>query len=235
MDVRGIIQSYWADFVSLLFPNRCCACETQLKKGEQTICLACSVDLPLTGFHLHKDNPVAKRFWGRVDITHATALYYFTKGGKVQHLVHQLKYKDRTDVGTLLGNKLGQELLKWPDHTDIDMVVPVPLHPKKKHLRGYNQSDFLAQGIADTMDIDFEPDLLERNTHTDSQTKKSREERWLNVKDVFGVKEVDKVVGRHILLVDDVMTTGATLEACASKLLELPNTKVSIATIAMAE
>lgn len=235
MSLLGTIQSYWADFIGLLYPSRCCACETQLKKGEQTICLACSVDLPLTGFHLHDDNPVAKRFWGRANITHATALYYFTKGGKVQHLVHQLKYNDRTDVGTLIGNNLGKELMQWPDHKDIDMVVPVPLHPKKQHLRGYNQSDFLAQGIADVMGIDFEPDLLERKTYTDSQTKKTREERWLNVKDVFGVKQPNKAQGKHILLVDDVMTTGATLEACATKLLALPNTRVSIATIAMAE
>lgn len=235
MSTWGVIQSYWADFVALLFPNRCCACDTQLKKGEQTICLSCSIDLPLTGFHNYDDNPIAKRFWGRADITHATALYYFTKGGKVQHLVHQLKYNDRIDVGTLLGNNLGRELMQWPDHATIDMVVPVPLHPKKQHQRGYNQSDFLAQGIAEVMDIEFAPDLLARDTYTDSQTKKTREERWLNVKDVFSVKQLDKAQGKHILLVDDVMTTGATLEACASKLLQLPNTKVSIATIAMAE
>lgn len=235
MQLVGTIQNYWADFVALLYPRLCGACGDHLNKGEETICLSCQFDLPLTGFHKDPESPIAKRFWGRVPLQQATALYYFSKGGKVQHMIHELKYHGRTDVGEFMGRQLGRELHKDGALADIDAIIPVPLHPKKQRQRGYNQSEHFASGIAQVLQVPVLAEALSRVSYTESQTQKSREDRWLNVKDVFEVTDPTILEGQHLLLVDDVMTTGATLEACAYKLLAVPGTRVSVATIAMAE
>lgn len=235
MQLLAAIQTYWFDFVGLLFPNLCAACNQHLQKGEKVVCLQCMVELPLTGFHKQADNPIAKRFWGRVPLQGATALYYFTKNGKVQHMIHQLKYNNHQEVGIYMGEHLGRELKKDQQLLDVDLVVPVPLHPQKLLQRGYNQSTAFAQGISQVLDIPVAEDAVRRVSYTESQTRKSREERWLNVKDVFELAQPALVQGKHVLLVDDVMTTGATLEACATQLLSTGNTRVSVATIAMAE
>lgn len=229
------IGEYLSGFVGLFFPNTCCACGNLLVKGERIVCLACLHDMPFTDFHLQHDNVIAKRFWGRVDVYAATSLLHFQKGNKVQQLVHQLKYNERDDVGVYLGEMLGKQLKDTPDFGDISVVVPVPLHWRKKLKRGYNQSACFAEGIANEMGIETSNSLLQRARHTQTQTKKTREERWLNVKDVFALKNPEKYHGQHILLVDDVVTTGATLEACSQKLLQIPGVRVSIATIAVAE
>lgn len=178
---------------------------------------------------------VAKRFWGRVDVHAATSLLHFQKGNKVQQLVHELKYRGREDVGIYLGEMMGKQLLKSEEFKDVDVVASVPLHWRKQLSRGFNQSACFGEGIANSMGIENNANLLRRATHTQTQTKKTREERWLNVKDVFEVHKPEHYQGKHILLVDDVITTGATLEACAQKLLTIPGVKVSIATIAVAE
>lgn len=232
---QGTLRQYLTDFVSLFFPRQCAACGNYLVKGERVVCLNCLHDLPSTDFHLQHDNAIAKRFWGRVGVHAATALFHFEKGNKVQVLVHELKYKGRDDVGIYLGEMLGNQLVGADGFKDVAIVVPVPLHWRKKLKRGYNQSACFAEGIAKAMDVGATDSLLQRARHTQTQTKKTREERWLNVKDVFELHNPEKYEGKHILLVDDVITTGATLEACAQQLLLIPGVKVSIATIAVAE
>jgi ComF family protein len=233
--IRHVVSNYLADFWGLFFPNTCCGCGNHLVKGERILCLTCLHDMPFTDFHLQDDNVIAKRFWGRVEVHAATALLHFQKGNKVQQLVHQLKYNQRDDVGVYLGEIMGKQLKHTETFSDVALVVPVPLHWRKKLKRGYNQSACFAQGIAAEMGIETSSNLLQRSTNTQTQTKKTREERWLNVKDVFALNGPEKYQGQHVLLVDDVVTTGATLEACAQKLLQIPGVRVSIATIAVAE
>lgn len=228
-------RNYWQGFISLLFPPLCMACNQVLKGQEQVLCLSCRTDLPYTQFHLQEDNIVAKRFWGRVEIAHATALFHFTKGGKVQQLIHHLKYEDRPDAGIYAGELLGRQLQESHSFGPIDLILPVPLHPKKQRKRGYNQSAAFGQGISKVLKVPLRDDILRRAVFTESQTHKNRDERWQNVKDVFELADADSIENKHILLVDDVVTTGATLEACAIKLLEAKDVRVSIATIAMAD
>ena len=220
------------DFLSLIFPKVCYACGKSLFKTEDCICTSCLFHLPKTNYHLFSDNPVVKLFWGRTNIYSASSLYSFSKGSKVQHLIHQLKYRGKKEIGTSLGKYYGKELKTAPMFSSANIVLPVPLHPKKLKKRGYNQSETFAQGIAESMDAESPNGILIRTYASETQTKKSRFERWKNVEEIFKITSPEKIEGKHILLVDDVVTTGATLEACANKLLEVPNTKVSIATIA---
>jgi len=223
------------DILNLFFPNVCQACGEPLNQQEKVICISCQLNLPETGFHLHEDNPVSKVFWGRVDLNAATSFLFFNKGGNVQKLIHSLKYKNKKEVGEFLGDLLGRSLINSPYFENIDVVVPVPLHPKKYQTRGFNQSEIIASGIANAMNITNDFSNLVRLVNTDSQTRKSRLSRWENVKSAFGIRDPEKFSGKHILLVDDVLTTGATIEACASKILDLKNTKVSVATLAYAQ
>ncbi len=228
-------KAYLSGFLGLFMPSLCSACGNHLVQGEHIICLTCYHDLPFTDFHLQHDNAIATRFWGRVDVHAATALMHFEKGNKVQQLVHELKYKGRDDVGEYLGELLGKQLKHAEAFKDVAQVIPVPLHWRKKLKRGYNQSACFAEGIAKAMDIEVNLELLQRARHTQTQTKKSRDERWINVKDVFKLHKPEQYTGMHVLLVDDVVTTGATLEACAQQLLQIPGVRVSIATIAVAD
>lgn len=222
------------DFIALIFPNNCAACGNPLLKTEQCICLHCQYYLPKTNFHLQVENPVSKMFWGRVPVYSAAAYYNFIKGGNVQELIHQLKYKGRTQVGVTVGNWYGNELKTVDSYKTVDVIIPVPLHYKKIKKRGYNQSALFAKGLANGMNVHLVLDNLYRATATESQTRKSRYKRWQNVESVFKLKNIDALKGKHILLVDDVVTTGATLEACAQTLLQVPDVKISIVTMAFA-
>ncbi len=227
-------QTYFADFVSLIFPELCQACAKSLYRNEELICADCLYHLPFTDFHLNADNPVAQQFWGRVPIEAAAAMLYFSKGSRVQNLMHQLKYKNKPEVGVYLGKLAGKRLLENSLFAKADLIVPVPLHKHKELKRGYNQSLSFAEGLSEKMLVAVENNNLIRTMNTESQTKKSRTSRYENMKDVFAVKIPEKLVGKHILLVDDIITTGATLEACCNVLLEIPDVKVSIAAIASA-
>ncbi len=222
------------DFISLIFPQVCATCGKSLYKNEMNICTYCIYQLPKTNFHLEEDNPIAKIFWGRINIQAATAFYGFNKGGRVQHLIHQLKYKGHKEIGVTVGKLYGFELKGNNKFNSVDVIVPVPLHPKKEKKRGYNQSAFFATGLATTMDTDTNFDILLRTIESETQTKKSRLSRWQNVETIFQLKNGASLKDKHILLVDDVVTTGATLEACAQTLMQIPNVKISIATIAYA-
>ena len=222
------------DFIGLFYPNLCLACGDNLPPFDEIICLKCQFKLPRTGFHEHLENPFTERFWGRVRIESGAALYYYTKGGKVQQLIHRLKYEHRPQIGYKLGQLYGRQLKEAAAFTEIDAIVPVPLHPRKKHQRGYNQAAEFGRGLAEAMDVPQFAHALARRSYTSTQTRKSRTERLENVLQAFLVNRPEQVRGRHLLLVDDVMTTGATLEACATRLLEVPDTKLSLATIAIA-
>lgn len=230
-----LIPSWGRDLFGLLFPNLCNACGASLFLGEKLICTKCLFDLPLTDYHLYQENKVMKQLWGRVPLNAAMALLYFRKGAKAQRLIHSLKYNGKTDVGMLLGSMIGERIKLDSIYSDIDFIVPVPLHHQKLRSRGYNQSSFIAEGIAQTINIPFKEEILIRTISTESQTRKNRFSRYENMKAVFKVPETDQITGKHILLVDDVITTGATLEACANALLVQGALKVSIAALAFAE
>jgi ComF family protein len=222
------------DFISLIFPQVCVSCGKSLYKNEHTICTYCIYHLPKTNYHLDNDNPIAKIFWGRINIYSAAAFYGFNKGGKVQHLIHQLKYKGRKEVGFTVGKLYGYELKECESFRTVDTIIPVPLHVKKIKKRGYNQSESFAEGLASSMEVNTDFKTLFRANESETQTKKSRFSRWQNVESIFQLREINSLQGKHILLVDDVITTGATLEACAQTLLQIPDIKISIVTIAYA-
>lgn len=226
--------NYLNDFFALIFPNFCSGCGNTLSKGEEVICTFCQFNLPQTNFHLEKNNPVEKKFWGRVNITQAAAFYFFQKASKIQHLLHELKYKGKKEIGVKLGKMFGSHL-KNSEFSSVDIIIPVPLHPSKERKRGYNQSDLLAQGLSETLNKPWSREIVRRVKATESQTKKTRMERWKNVEEIFEVKKPELLHDKHLLLVDDVITTGSTLEACGNALLQAKNSKLSIAVIAFAQ
>ena len=228
------IAGYLSDFLALFYPNYCLGCGGSLVEGEKCLCLQCLVQLPKTNFHLQKNNPVEMLFAGRVPVFRATAFCSFHKGSLVQQLVHQLKYKGKQKIGTYLGFLFGLNLLESDDFQSIDVIIPIPLHWHKKKKRGYNQSEAICDGIAKGMKKTCDYSLLIRTIDTKTQTKKSRYNRWENVSQIFKVLQPEKLEGKHVLLVDDVVTTGATLESAAQILLEVPNIKISIACLAWA-
>jgi len=221
------------DFFNLLFPRLCAACNEALLKNEDVICNACQISLPKTNYHLDKENQLNKVFWGRVDVEMVASYYHFTKKSKVQSLLHQLKYSNNKEVGEKIGLLYGFELKNSSLFDKIDVVIPVPLHPKKLKRRGYNQSEWFANGLAKSLKIELDITSLYRKVDSQTQTKKSRYNRWQNVGEIFGVKDVKQLTGKSILLVDDVVTTGATLEGCAQVLKTL-GCKIFIVTIACA-
>jgi len=223
------------DIIGLLFPELCNACGTHLYYGEKEICTKCLYDLPYTDYHRHRENRVAKQLWGRLPVDAATAMLYFKKGTKVQNLMHALKYKGKTEVGVKLGNLLSEKLKSSEAYKEIDFIIPVPLHPAKEKIRGYNQSEFIAKGIAEVLAAEISTTHLVRTKITESQTKKSRYTRFENMQEVFRVNKKEELANKHVLLVDDVITTGATLEACGNTLIEIGVKKLSIAAIAFAE
>lgn len=231
----NVVASYFDDFLSLIFPVTCAACGNSLYKHEETICTICINQLLKTNFHLDKDNPVAKHFWGKVEIENAAAFLYFEKGGKVQNLMHQFKYRQRPEIGTEIGELYGDQLKSSGVFNSCDVIIPVPLHKSKLRSRGYNQSEFFATGLSQNLGIPTDFTNLYRAIKTSSQTRKKAYDRFKNMEDIFRLKETDAFEDKHILLVDDVITTGSTLEACAATLLKVPNTKVSIATMAYAK
>ncbi|GMT45204.1 MAG: amidophosphoribosyltransferase [bacterium] len=228
------LYTWTSDLAGLLFPKSCLLCGKTLHQQEEVLCTTCFYKLACTNFQGEAENPITEIFSGRLPLVSATTFLFFSKGGGTQQLIHKLKYKGKKEIGVYLGKLFGDQLNDSELFNTADAIIPVPLHPKKEHKRGYNQSRMIVEGIANSMKIRVFPDVLYRKVHTSSQTKKSRYERWQNVKDIFEVKKGQRLEGKHVLLVDDVITTGATLEACANKLLEIPGIKLSIASLAYA-
>lgn len=228
------IKLYINDFLGLIYPEVCVTCNTKLVTQETIICTKCLYKLPRTNFHKVPGNPIEQSFWGRQQIERATAYFFFQKASIYQKLLHQLKYHNRSDVGVEMGRQFGAELAKSADFMNIDYIIPVPLHKKKERMRGYNQSEVIAKGMAEFLNGILDKKILIRKNFTETQTQKGRFERWENVKNVFECKQAKKIEGKHVLIVDDVMTTGATIEGCAYVLHEAANVKISVATLAYA-
>lgn len=230
MTIRSIID----DVIHLLFPNNCIVCGENLVRGEELICLSCWHKLPKTNNHMYAETETDKRFWGKVQIEKAVAFYTFQKGASIQKLLHELKYRGRTDIGEMLGKKIAIDLQQQGTFDTIDVIIPVPLHKKRLKKRGYNQSECFALGLSQVFKKPFDSKSLLRVIENPTQTKKSVYERFENTQGIFELTNPDAIKDKHILLVDDVMTTGSTLEACAQVLLKAEGTKVSILTIAVA-
>ena len=218
----------------LFYPHVCTGCGSDFVEDDNLLCLQCINDLPHTNFEMHANNPVEKIFWGRLPLTAAMSEFYFTKGTLIQTLIHQFKYKSNIDVGLYLGAIMGRSLLNSNRFTTIDALIPLPLNAEKEFKRGYNQATILCNGMAEVMGVPVIKNNVVRNRFTETQTKKHRAERWKNVESSFGTNDSAALRNKHILLVDDVVTTGATLEACGTEILKIEGTKLSIATLAYA-
>ena len=225
LQLREIKES----FLHLLFPHVCSGCGSDLISEESVLCMHCLANMPETNFHLHPNNPTEKKFWGRLPLVSATAQYYFTKESLMQHLMHQLKYKGDKELGKQLGRLMGNDLLASNRFNKIEALIPLPLFPAKEKRRGYNQATILCEGIAEVMNIEVFSDVITRTQHTETQTKKGRMERWINMEGKFELLQPEKIKNKHLLLVDDIITTGATLEACGQELMKAPNLKLSLA------
>ena len=220
--------------INLFFPRVCAACGNILLDSEDTVCTICRYLLPKTQYELNPDNPLAQMFYGQMPFNAVMAEFFFSKTGKVQHLIHGLKYHHCRENGIFLGQEIGKSLLKAADYQNIDYIIPVPLHPKKEKIRGYNQSHVIAEGISEMTDIPIAEDTLVRSVFTATQTRKTREERWENVKDIFELKNAERIANKHVLLVDDVLTTGATIMSAGKALMQAEGIKISVATVACA-
>ncbi len=225
-------MSLFGDFIDLLYPRVCMACGNSLFSKEKLICTSCIYKLPKTNFHKEKENPLSKIFWGRINIESVSAYYLFKKGSKVQHLLHQFKYKGNKEIGTFIGELYGRELLQSEYFNTVEVIIPVPLHKKKERKRGFNQSEYFAKGLSLGMKNEINTKTLLREKMSETQTKKTRFKRWENVSNIFLLKNPENLEGKHILLVDDVITTGSTIEACVEALQQIPDIKISVAAIA---
>lgn len=228
------IKSYWESFVSILFPPLCVSCENVLVHQEEFICTACGFHLPVNDHYLFEENELTKRLLGKAAIETGSAYLSFSKSSLVQTMIHKLKYRKDYRIGTCLGQWFGSQLSTAPLYVDVDIVVPLPLHQKKKRLRGYNQSVYIAQGIAEAMSLPVNTTDFIRVRNTVSQTKKSRFDRYDNVEDAFICIDPAAFEDKHILLVDDVLTTGASIASAARTLLAQCRCKVSVGVLAMA-
>jgi ComF family protein len=228
------LYDLWDDVISLLFPRLCYACGENLLRNERLICTECYILIPRTNYHLQEDNPVARLFWGRCKIEKAAAFSFYNKDSRIRKLIHNLKYKGIKEVGFELGKIYGQSLSGSDFLKGIDMIIPVPLHPSKKRIRGFNQSEIISRGFSEATGLPVYPGILERTSRSDTQTKRSRYERWVNVEGIFNVADHSVLDGKHVLIVDDVITTGSTLESCAVELLKSEGVKVSVAALAVA-
>lgn len=220
------------DIFTIFYPNICLCCKNQLTINEALICIDCRHDLPVTNFTNEAGNIVEKIFYGRVPVEEATSLFYFLKKGKVQELIHQLKYKNQQKVGTFIGDWLGEILLDSERFKTIDCIIPVPLHKKKQQLRGYNQVSTFGKSLSKKLNIPFYEAILLKNSATKTQTKKLRLDRWKNSQHQFTIQTTNTLNCKHVLLIDDIITTGATLEACINAFKPYKNIKISIATMA---
>lgn len=225
-----LLKEIKESLLQLLFPHICAGCGSDLLSRSNTLCMRCLHAMPETHFEGLAGNPVEKIFWGRLPLVSAAARYYFTRESLMQHLMHRFKYRNDKELGLQLGKLMGDQL-KNSGRFGADALVPLPLFPAKEKKRGFNQSALLCEGIAAITGKPVWADVITRPQHTETQTKKGRIERWKNMEGKFFLREPERVSGKHLLLVDDVITTGATLEACGNELLRAGNVTLSVASL----
>lgn len=228
------MKKIFTSILHLFFPNNCVACQNELFDGEKFICLTCQVALPETNLHKIKNNLVEQFFIHHKNVQKATALYFFSKEGKVQYLLHEIKYNDNKELAFFLGEKMAKILKEQNWLEDVDVIIPVPLHQKKLNKRGYNQSLEIAKGFADFSNIDLNTDALKRIKNTETQTQKSKMERIENIKNAFSFDRNLISTKKHILLIDDVITTASTLNACVEEISKTSEIKISVLCLAAA-
>jgi ComF family protein len=216
----------------LFFPHICAGCGSDILGKEQLLCVSCNRRLPLTNYHKYADNPVEKTFWGRIPVTNAMSYLYFNKNSIVQQLMHQFKYKGNQDIGIYFGRKMGVAIQESDRLQPPDFLVPLPLHHLRQRKRGYNQAEVLCRGMSESLGIPVLEKAVTRESRTETQTHKNRESRWQNMDGRFTLKDPEALINKHIVLVDDVITTGATLEACGHELRKASGLVLSIATLA---
>ncbi len=221
--------------INLFFPKVCSGCSSFLLSNENVICTVCRHDIPLTNHHLNPENDAFKKFYGRIPVIHTSALFYFHKKGIVQELIHNLKYKGHEEIGIVLGEWYAEDLKNIELLESVDEIIPVPLHPKKLKERGYNQVTAFGTALSTSLNLDYNDSLLIRNVYSKTQSKKTLLGRTEGIETIFDVSFTEKNHNKHFLLIDDVITTGATLEACSRALLKIPGAKISIVCMAMAQ
>ena len=232
--MENTFKTWFLSFLQLLFPRQCAVCGASLQEGEEAICIRCNMDMPRTNYHCAKDNPVERMFWGKIPLVRATSYFFYHKGSDFRRVLHQLKYGGRKDIGEAMGRFMAEELAATNFFGGVDIIVPVPLHPRKQRMRGYNQSECIARGVSSVAGIPMDVFSVIRKKHTETQTRKSTYERWENVNGIFLLRYPERFVGKHILIVDDVLTTGATTTACADAFQGVEGVRISILTLAMA-
>lgn len=230
----NLLSNYLASLGHLFFPHICVGCSGLLTHQEKVLCVICEARLPKTLFHRINHNPVEKIFWGRIPFIHASSFLFYEKGSITKNLMRLLKYKNRPDIGAHLGDIFAHQLSEEaPQYGNINAIVPIPLHPKKLKKRGYNQCAAFADALGKVLHKEVLHEVVVRTENTVSQTGKTRMDRWKNVSNIFKIKDTKALKRKHILLIDDIVTTGATLEACANEILQIEGTAISIATLAV--
>lgn len=225
------MKNIFKNLLDLFFPHMCVICETNLMESEKFVCLNCLSLLPKTNYYKQANNPIEQLLTGRIPFVRVASYMFFVKGGSLQHVIHELKYRNNPEIGIWLGRICAKDLYGTLFLKNIDYIVPVPLHPKRLRKRGYNQSFMIAKGLSAGTGIPVREDIVFRIKNNESQTSKSKTERYNNVSGIFGISDLSVFEGKHILLVDDLITTGATIEECAKTILLSSNTKISIFTI----
>jgi ComF family protein len=222
------------DFLSLIYPRHCEACNNNLFKHEFFVCNLCKLTLPKSNYHQKPGNELSMVFAGRIPYENALSFYVFEKSGKVQRLLHAIKYQDQKGLAEFLGKEYATDLLKNNVFSGVDLIIPIPLHKNKLKTRGFNQSEWFAKGLSNALNIKMDTETLARKVETNTQTKKKKYQRWENVEGIFELTNLDNFKNKHILIIDDVITTGATIEAAWQCIKDLEGIKISIAAIAFA-
>lgn len=227
-------MKWFKHFLDIIYPRTCEACGETLLGGENLICMNCMIDLPRTNSHIQRLDKVSNRFWGKIPVTDTITFMKFSKKGKVQKLLHELKYRNKPEVGKYLGKIYGVDLKSVGFDKKVDLIIGVPLHPTKLIQRGYNQADCIAEGLSEALEVPYETNAVKRLLYTATQTKKSRIERFQNVENIFEVIDAEKIKNKRIAIVDDVLTTGSTIESLGITLLNAEAKEISVITIAAA-
>jgi ComF family protein len=228
-------ESIVAPVINLFYPHQCLGCGNDIISDNNFLCVKCIHELPSTNYALNAGNPVERLFWGRIPVVAATSEFYFSKMNVVQNMIHEFKYRGNKQLGHYLGAFIGKSLEGSNRFDNIDFMIPVPLHPAKEFKRGFNQSAILCKGIHEFLDIPIMTGNVVRKVFTESQTRKNRIERWINVSESFAINQPELLKGKSILIVDDVITTGGTIEACATQIAKISDVKINIASLAIAE